>query len=317
MEKPKVSVIMPIYNAERFVEAAITSITAQTYKNFEIVLVDDCSIDNTMEVIKRIKDDRIKIIHNKKNQGIAYSRNIAIESSCGEYVAIMDDDDIASRNRLELEVDFLDRHRDIDVVGGRKCVIDENGEVIRPSRMVYYNPKYIKAKYLFQNVFHNGTVMFRRKPIMQNGISYKNAYLGMEDYRFWVECSKVVQMSNIDEIFLYHREYENNETSRVSREANDERRRLYSEIQRFSLWASGYHLEENELMLLTEVLKEKNGCYKNKEEMQAFYDVLCKILRQSQEMNCDNLKEIELVCKELFAEKTKNARFLWNNVMES
>lgn len=110
MSNPKVSVIMPAYNAEKFIEKTINSILNQTYTDFELLIIDDCSTDNTMDVVRRIKDNRIRIINNKTNQGIAKSRNIGLANAKGEYIALMDNDDLTVVDRFEKEVCYLENH---------------------------------------------------------------------------------------------------------------------------------------------------------------------------------------------------------------
>ena len=103
---PRISVIMPLYNAEKYVEQAINSILNQTYQDFELIIVDDKSTDKSYEICRRIKDKRIRLFQNNCNFGISQTRNIALQHTNGEYIAIMDDDDIAPLYRLEKEIVF-------------------------------------------------------------------------------------------------------------------------------------------------------------------------------------------------------------------
>ena len=106
--EPLVSVVMPAFNGEQFIGRAIRSILDQTYENWELVIVDDCGTDHTMDVVRSFYDDRIKVFSNEKNKGIAFSRNKAIENSHGKYIAILDDDDMALPDRLRRQVEFLE-----------------------------------------------------------------------------------------------------------------------------------------------------------------------------------------------------------------
>ena len=168
-EKKLISLIMPLYNAENYVEEAIQSILDQTYSNFEMVLIDDCSTDNTMEKVTSFKDSRIKIIYNNKNMGIAYSRNIGLEFSSGEYIALLDDDDIALPDRFEKQVMLLTENPDIDIVGGGAIWINDKGASISDMLPVLNNPKRLRAEILFHNIYWNCEVMFRRKIVSGNG----------------------------------------------------------------------------------------------------------------------------------------------------
>ena len=138
---PLVSVVMPAYNAEKFVGEAITSILHQTYRNLELIIVEDCSIDNTLKEIEKFHDERIKLLRNPVNKGIAYSTNRGIEVSRGKYIALMDDDDISEPDRIKLQVDFLEERQSIDILGGRYCEINENGDILQYHNIPRNNPK--------------------------------------------------------------------------------------------------------------------------------------------------------------------------------
>ena len=107
--KPLVSVIMPAYNAELYIEEAVRSVLNQSYTELEVIVVDDCSTDRTVDRLKNIKSDRLKVYHNENNAGIAYTTNRCIKFAKGRYFALLDDDDIAEPERLELQVDYLEK----------------------------------------------------------------------------------------------------------------------------------------------------------------------------------------------------------------
>ena len=125
---PIVSVIMPAFNAENTIIKSIKSILNQTYSNIELIIVNDFSNDNTLELITQIKDNRIKIINNDYNLGISGSLNIGIHASSGDYIARIDSDDIAYLNRIEIQVKFLS-NSGVDVLGGQ---IKTFGNLINP-----------------------------------------------------------------------------------------------------------------------------------------------------------------------------------------
>ena len=104
-ERKKVSVIMPAYNGEAFIGESIQSLIDQTYEFWELYVIDDCSQDKTVEIIESFKDDRIHLIKNAQNMGIAYNTNLGIEKSNGEYIALLDDDDVSLKDRFKIQVD--------------------------------------------------------------------------------------------------------------------------------------------------------------------------------------------------------------------
>lgn len=129
-KKPRVSVIMGIYNCESTLDRCIDSILKQTYKNFEIIMCDDCSSDNTLKLAIKYSNmyENIKVIKNKKNRGLAFSLNHCLSVANGKYIARMDADDICLPNRIEKQVEFLEQNKQYQVVGSSVILFDENGD---------------------------------------------------------------------------------------------------------------------------------------------------------------------------------------------
>jgi glycosyltransferase involved in cell wall biosynthesis len=128
-KNPKISVITAVYNGERFLVKTIESILNQTFKNFEYILINDCSKDKSLKIMKEYKkkDKRIVLINNKKNIGSASSRNLGLKMARGGYIAILDHDDLALPERLEKEQNYLEKNPDIFLVSGQSINIDEFG----------------------------------------------------------------------------------------------------------------------------------------------------------------------------------------------
>ncbi len=312
MKKPKISVIMPVYNAERFIDQAMESILNQTYTGLELLIIDDCSTDSTMENVNRHTDSRIRIIHNPQNMGIAYSRNEGIRNSTGEYIALMDNDDVAMPERLEKQAAFLQEHPKIDVVGGQYQYIDENGEPVSAVFRSLHNPHYVRASLMFKNIFCNSEVTFRRSMVDKHRIWYQDNCLGMEDYLFWIQYSQRVLMSGIEELFLLHRKRLDNESGRVRREQAEERKKLFAQLQKYSIYENGFRLSEGELAVLTKVICEgQAGRIESEAELKQFYMALAELVRQADQMNSDNREEIRILCKQILVEKIRKMENLF------
>ena len=145
---PKVSVIMPAYNAGKYISAAIKSILEQTYSDLELIIINDGSTDDTLDIASSYHDSRIHIINNSKNMGLAKSLNIALDVSRGKYFARSDADDINLPNRFKTQVKFLELHPEVDVVGTDMYIFSDQGVIIgeftRPSdhhQLVRYLPQ--------------------------------------------------------------------------------------------------------------------------------------------------------------------------------
>jgi len=306
---PKISVVMPLYNAEKYVEKTIRSILNQTYKDFELIIVDDCSTDNSVQVVESIQDNRIKLFRNEENKGIAYTRNRALENSSGKYIAIMDDDDIAPEYRFEVAMDFMDRNPHIDVVGGNTCIIDENDAVVGIFPQAIRNPKLVKAQLMLGNIFGNSTALIRREFIEKHHIRYKHNMYGAEDYRFWADCSYHGNISACDNIMLYWRRYDN-ETKR--KRGSIERKTVISGIQKDLLEHYGFSFTDDEYELLFRVFEE-DGKVQDSSDIEKLYQVLQSMVRQSIELQLDNAKEIAIMCRKWFGKKCSTAFYMWED----
>lgn len=300
---PLVSVIMPAYNAEKFIGEAISSIVKQTYENFELIIVEDASTDNTLAEIKKFKDQRIKLLCNEKNKGISYSTNRGIELSQGKYIALLDDDDIAELDRLRLQVAYLEEHEDIDILGGRYSEIDEEGNVIHYHNIPRNNPKYIKAMLLFHFMdFANGSIMMRKEFLEKNHLRFQENCYGMQDFRLYIESSKIGNISSIEQFVMRHRIHEKNETKRRKNENGKERAETFASFQKYSLEKSGFSLESDELDLFTRVFAEVGVC-NSLEEWNSIYTLFKKMLRQAKEMEIDYYSELKHFMRAQLAQK--------------
>lgn len=163
---PKISVVMGVFNGEARLEMAINSIIQQTYKNWEFIICDDCSIDNSYEKLVEIsnKDSRIKVIRNEKNVGLAASLNKCIHISKGEYIARMDDDDYSYPDRFKKQVDFLDNNIEYDFVSSSIDLYD--GKKITGYQKVRNNCP-TKQDFLWGSCFVHPATMFRKSSILE------------------------------------------------------------------------------------------------------------------------------------------------------
>ena len=297
---PMVSVVMPSYNAERYIYEAVESILNQDYPNFELVIVDDASTDSTADIIGQFQDKRLKFFRNSSNHGIAYTTNKAIGYSSGWYIALMDDDDISLPQRLSVEVDFLQNHLDIAIVGSSASHINEEGKLINTGGTPHYNPKYIKAWLLFHCLdFHNGTAMMRREIFTSLRLSYRDGCHGMQDYFFYIQASKKVSISSIDECLMKYRIHDKNTTNLEMDKNKIIREKLYSAFQYYSLLCSGFTLKPVDRRLLTSLLRENGYECRSWYEFCALRSVLIDILNQAVALDIDWYDELEIVCKQI------------------
>ncbi|NIO15991.1 MAG: glycosyltransferase [Deltaproteobacteria bacterium] len=200
MENTKVTLLMSVYNGERYLREAVESILNQTFEDFLFFIVNDGSTDGTGSILQGYRDRRIRVVENEMNLGLTRSLNRGIEMIRSEYVARMDADDIALPERLEKEVDFLDRHRNIGLVGTYYLRIDEKGNVVDEERPISDTVE-LREKLLEGNRFAHGSVMFRKECVEKVGY-YREAFQASQDYDLWLRIAEYYDMANIPE-FLY------------------------------------------------------------------------------------------------------------------
>lgn len=202
MKMPKVSVLMPVYNEVRFLREAVQSILAQTFLNFEFIIVDDGSKSKTREILSSFKDPRLKIFF-EDHRGLCETLNKGIKEAQGEYIARMDADDIALPGRLEEQVSFLESHPRVALCGTWVSLINEMGEKIREHRLPVLH-KDIARMLLFHNPFFHPTVMWRKEVTEKVG-AYNPRYKYVEDYELWMRAAKQFTMANIPKPLLEYR----------------------------------------------------------------------------------------------------------------
>ena len=176
---PVVSVILPAYNAEKYVAEAISSILTQTFSDFELIAIDDGSTDNTLAVLQSFDDSRLCVIQNQNNKGIAETRNIAIAQARGSYLALQDADDISHPQRLAIQVGFLEHNQHIGVVSAKMKVFSGQPPSIdtlaieKNRHALHYTPKEVRAKLVFSgDGLSDPTTMFRASVIIDNKVFY-------------------------------------------------------------------------------------------------------------------------------------------------
>lgn len=203
-DKPLVSVVIPCYNAEKYVEMAIRSIMNQTYTNLEILIIDDCSKDSTYEILENLAkyDKRIILEKNEQNLKIVKTLNKLVLKANGKYIARMDADDISAPNRIEKQVNFLESNKDYGICGTNAWRINCNNRMIGKSLLPTEDNE-IKIVSDFFCVFYHPSVMIRSELYKKN--LYREEYLYAEDMELWQRLLKVTKGKNLKEKLFYYR----------------------------------------------------------------------------------------------------------------
>ncbi len=213
IKDPVVSIVMPAYNAEKYLREAIESILSQTFTDFEFIIINDGSTDRTKEIILSYDDPRIVYIENEKNSGICVTLNKGLDVARGKYIARMDSDDISLPERLTAQVEYLDKHNGIGIIGSDIIVFGE-GIDARIFNQVY-DENLCSAGLLFNPCFAHPSVMWRKNLMEEYNLRYEDQYRGLEDLRMWWRFAKITNLANISEPLLKYRHHPSQETKKL------------------------------------------------------------------------------------------------------
>ncbi len=182
-----VSIVLTVYNREKYISDCLNSICNQTYKNIEIIVIDDRSIDNTVDIVKSWikKDPRIRLYSNEQHNFIR-ALNLGLKKSKGEFIARIDSDDIMEQNRIERQIDYLNKYYDIDIFFSWFKTFGDYSTKFSSYDGKISNPE---IQFLLGNIVANPTSIFRRRVIDKFKIRYSEKYPHAEDYYFWVKCA--------------------------------------------------------------------------------------------------------------------------------
>lgn len=249
-----ISIIMPCFNASNFLLESVQSALNQTYKDFEIIIVDDCSTDfETHEILSALNDSRIHVIYLDKNVGPSAARNIAIAQAKGKYILPLDADDKIAPDYLEKTKEILDTKKEVGIV---YCLADLFGTKNRHWKL----PEYSKEEFLFGNMIFI-SAMFRKDSWEEvNGFNENMTY-GYEDYDFWMSLiEKGCEVYRIPEVLFFYRQHH---ISRA-KQLNLQEREVQMQIQIFKNHKEFYkdnidilYYRQQELFLLNEKLKKR------------------------------------------------------------
>ena len=207
---PKASVVMSTYNTpEKYLREAIESILIQTFKDFELIIIDDGSDQNDSMIASEFKDNRIIVLKNEKNSGLAYSLNRGLNQAKGEYIVRMDSDDIAVPDRLEKQITYMEEHKDIDILSARaECFGSRTGMPI----IDYGDDDYVKAVLFFADVILHPTVVMRTSSLKKYGLMYNENLRRAQDYDLWSRASEHCRFYIMPDKLLNYRCHEGQAT---------------------------------------------------------------------------------------------------------
>lgn len=241
--RPLVSVVTSVFNGASYIEETIKSILEQTVSDFEYIIIDDASTDDSVSRILSFNDPRIRLIRNLTNRRLVDSRNSGLEQASGRYIALIDHDDVAVKNRFEVQLKAFEKDPQLLLVGSFVEYVDENGCFFRLRAQSEETMEQTKARLLFRNQFVHSTVFYRQVEGMN--MRYKSEFPLSEDYDFIVRMAELGKVYIIPKVLVKYRVHSSNYSSVM----NNEMIRLSKEIKRRQLAKLGIFCSEAELML--------------------------------------------------------------------
>jgi glycosyltransferase involved in cell wall biosynthesis len=213
---PKITVLLPIYNCELYIQAAVESILNQTFTDFEFLIIDDASTDATVSILKKIDDSRIQLIEKPVNSGYTTSLNQGLQIAKGQYIARMDGDDISMPDRFAQQIAYLESHPEVVVCGTTYKIIGNDKPIALPEKH-----EAIKIGLLWGNCISHPSVMIRKKVLDDFSIIYDTSKEPAEDYDVWVRLLSMGKLHNLQDVLLEYRVYGN----QVSRKRAEEQKK--------------------------------------------------------------------------------------------
>lgn len=193
-----ITVLLPAYNAEMYISESIDSILSQTFRDFEFLIINDGSTDHTKEIILRYQDKRIRYIENRRNQGLVKTLNKGLYLANGNYIARMDADDLCSRDRLEKQLMYFERDKEVDILGTNLNLIGSNDHI-----NYKLTNEENRIELLMAPPIAHPSVMIKKQSLIQHNLYYDKAALYSEDYKLWIDASLCgLSIKNIEE-YLY------------------------------------------------------------------------------------------------------------------
>ena len=240
----KVTVLLPVYNAEKFIKPTIKSILSQTFTDFDFIIINDGSSDNSLSILEDFQklDSRIKII-SRENKGLIQTLNEGIKLSNSTYIARIDADDITHPKRLEWQVSFMEANKEIGFCGTYAKAFLSQYPFIQKKIHYPLKDEDLKVSLFFRNSFIHPSIILRKNILDANNFLYDNYFKGLEDYELWTRMSKICKCANIDKDLIYYRIHKKSITQSSNSDRNQDLQRLLRYEKLFDNYFKSYNIQ--------------------------------------------------------------------------
>jgi glycosyltransferase involved in cell wall biosynthesis len=277
MAAPLVTVLMPVYNGEAYLCEAIESILQQSYTNFEFLILNDGSSDRSAEIIQSYTDSRIRLINNAANMQLIATLNRGLDLAQGKYIVRMDADDISLPQRIERQVEWLEKNPEYGLVGS--WFEDFNGTDTIRTIKYSSDDTHIRIRHLYQTHIAHPTAVLRKSVIDEHNLRFDPDFVHGEDYAFWVQMSAYCKLSNYPEMLVRKRDHPQNVSNKYAQIQSDTCARVKQEQFR----QMGLDVSRDEIELYTRFANPDWAF--SKEEMEMMHVLLEKIACENERVN--------------------------------
>lgn len=275
MTQARITVVMPVYNGQKYLRPAIESILNQTFGDFELLVIDDGSTDDSREICRSYGDARIRLQENKENLGLVRTLNKGLDLAGGEYIARMDCDDISFPERFARQVAFMEEHPEIGICGTWYEKISDRRPVLMRFPTEHETLRFFM---LFDNPFLHSTMFIRRAVLESRRLRFDPDYSHAEDYEFWARCAEYTRVANIPEVLLRYRFHPDNVSHRFkagqSASADRIRRR---QLEHIGLSATEAEIELHNALAKFEFFARQDGLEAVKAWLDKFITLGCGV----------------------------------------
>jgi len=312
-ERPRVTVLMSAYNAERFVGEAVESVLGQTFHDFEFLIFEDKSADTTLQVLRSYADHRIRLVENRENRGLTKNLVTGMEMARGEFVARMDADDVCMPERLAAQVAHMDQHPDISVLGSAVTFFTEVGKEFVAHQPLEHEE--IKCALFYGFTMLHPSVIVRRADFEKHGLTYDPAFRVSQDHDLWTRAIRKVRFANVHEPLLKMREHE----GKIGRRGRPQQQALSNLIRQRQLEELGVNFTAEELKMFSEQDVDTRSwtaddCAVFDELLLRIFDTNSRALVFDQRilvsMGCGRFRES---CRQLLISGNRAGRYYWRS----